>query len=107
MESSSGFTFLVLYMMVRARTVSPTHRLSGSRRWAGMLAWISGESTLAEEPGARRVPEMARVHADQDVGRRLVALRLQALEERPGSPPKLFTAMPVFLVKASIAGSCP
>src|SRR5262245_58522380 len=49
-ESSSGFTRAVLYMMVRARTARATHRPCGSRRLAGMFVASSRESTGADEP---------------------------------------------------------
>src|SRR3970040_2863539 len=49
-ESSSAFTRWVLYTIVRARTVRPTQRPSGSRRLAGTLANSSGESTLERSP---------------------------------------------------------
>ena len=107
MESSSGLTLVVLYMMVRARTVSPTHRLSGSRRWAGMLAWISGESTLPSSPARaafQRLPASTLISTSAGV---LSPSAFRRSKSGPDSPPKLLTTMPVFLVKASIAGSCP
>jgi hypothetical protein len=38
----------------------------------------------AQESGSRRIPQVARVDADEDIGGRLVSLRLQALEELRG-----------------------
>jgi hypothetical protein len=106
-ESSSGFTFRMLYMMVRARIVSATQRPSGSRRLAGTLAWISGESIFPRSPACaafQRLPASTVMRTSAGVLSPSALSRSKSSEELP---PWLLTWMPVFRVKASMAGSWP
>src|SRR3990172_270445 len=102
-EISSGFTRLVLYMIVRARTVRPNQRPLGSRRLAGTVANSSGESTLERSPlraAFQRLPASTVISTSAGVLSPSARRRSKSSEELP---PKVLTWMPVLFVKASKA----
>ena len=106
-ESSEGFTRRVLYMIVRARTARPNHRLPGSRRCAGTF-FISVSDWIG-----MRSPSRAAFHKFPASTVTMTSARVLAPSARSRSktsllfPMKKLTLIPVFSVNSSKAASDP